>query len=67
MTNQNQQLSQNKKNFLLEVAYLTEQIDHAHIPPKEGYQKLKDLIKKSLKAEKEFQYFRPFSAGKTGI
>lgn len=67
MTNQNQQLNQDKKNFLLEIAYLTEQMDHAHMPLKEGYQKLKELIKKSLKAEKEFKYYKPIADGKDGI
>lgn len=46
MKNQTGQLNQEKKNFLLELAYLTEQIAHAQIPVKEGYAELMELIKK---------------------
>lgn len=36
MENKNRQLSQEKRDFLLEIAYVTEQIAYAHIIFKEG-------------------------------
>lgn len=46
MENRTEQNTQKKNDFLMEIAYLSEQMANKHISLSEGYEKLLDLLKK---------------------